>query len=216
MGTTRVLLVDDHELVRASVAAKLGDEPDLEIIDTVEDADTALTRAVELQPDVIVMDIDMPGLIPFDAARRIQSRCPNTRILFLSAHTTDNYIEQALAAHACGYVTKGDPFEILISAVREVAAGGAYFSDGVRRRLIVDTDGVRLNTGSTRGSRLTPRETEVLLYLARGDSKKEIARTMSLSTKTIENHTSNLMNKLDIHDRVELARYAIKEGLVEL
>lgn len=216
MTKIRILLVDDHALVRATLATQLSNEPDFEIVGQAEDAEEGMAKAAALSPDVIVMDIDMPGLICFDAVRRIISRQPESRIVFLSAFSHDHYIDQALEVQARGYITKHEPPEVLIKAVREIAAGGAYFSEEVRRRLVVDSGGVHLSKGAkTLADKLTRREVEVLRYVARGLSKKEIARTMSLSTKTIENHSSNLMSKLDIHDRVELARYAIREGLAE-
>ena len=215
MKAIRVLLVDDHQLVRAAVAKQLGDMEDIEIVGEADNADDALSLAAREEPDVVVMDIDMPGLICFDAARRIRARSLKTRILFLSGFSHDSYIEQALEVEARGYITKSEPTDVLARAVREVASGGSFFSDEILRRLIQDSGGVRLAGGSTVAARLTRREHEVLRYLARGMSKKEVARTMSLSPKTVENHTSNLMAKLDIHDRVELARYAIREGLAE-
>ncbi|MFT4541707.1 MAG: DNA-binding NarL/FixJ family response regulator [Planctomycetota bacterium] len=216
MSTTRILLVDDHALLRSAVAAQLDNEPDLEIVGQAANAEEGMAMASALSPDIIVMDIDMPGLICFDAVRRIVARQPDSRIAFLSAFSHDHYIDQALEVQARGYLTKHEPPEVLVRAIREIAAGGAYFSEEVRRRLVVDSKGVHLSKGAkTVADKLTRREVEVLRYVARGLSKKEIARTMSLSTKTIENHSSNLMSKLDIHDRVELARYAIREGLAE-
>lgn len=216
MSAIRILLIDDHALLRATLANQLEKEPDLEVVGQAENAEEGMTLAAVLAPDIIVMDIDMPGLICFDAVRRIVARNPDTRIMFLSAFYHDHYINQALEVQARGYLTKHEEPPVLIKAVREIAAGGSYFSEEVRRRLIVDSGGVRLaKGGKTVADRLTRREVEVLRYVARGLSKKEIARTMSLSTKTIENHSSNLMSKLDIHDRVELARYAIREGLAE-
>lgn len=211
----RVLLVDDHQLVRSAVAQQLKGDPVIEICGEASDSEQALELATREEPDVVVMDIEMPGLICFDAARRIRARSPKTRIIFLSGFSHDSYIEQALEVEARGYVTKAEPTEVLAKAILEVADGGSFFSQEVQDRLIVDAGGVRLSGGNTVASRLTRREHEVLRYLARGMSKKEVAATMHLSPKTIENHTSNLMSKLDIHDRVELCRYAIREGLAE-
>jgi len=169
-----------------------------------------------LEPEVLLLDIDMPGLVSFEAAREAHRLCPSTKIAFLSAFSHDRYIEAALAAHAAAYVTKSAPPEELIAAILAVAAGGTYFSPEVLDRLVIESNGVRLaSAGHTRGISLTDREVEVLRYVARGLAKKEIAEILGLSVRAIDTHVRNLMEKLGIHDRVELARYAIREGLSE-
>lgn len=214
--TISVLLADDHALVRESLGNWLRDAGDMRIVGEVGSADEAVAVAVRERPDVVLMDIDMPGLLAFDAVRTIRTRCPNTRIIVLSGFFHDRYIEEALAAEASGYITKGEPADAVVRAVRAVASGGVYFSPEVHARIVVDTHGARLAAeGSTRASTLTPRELEVLRYIARGLSKKDIAGIMHLSVKTVDNHSTSLMTKLNIHDRVELARYAIREGLAE-
>ena len=211
-----ILLVDDHALVRETLRARLDSEADLHVVGSAADAADAVTQAVRVKPDIILMDIDMPGLLCFDAARTIKRESPHTRIIFLSAFFHDDYIEQALAVEAAGYVTKNEAPESLLQAIRSAGANRVYFSPEVQARLVVDGSGVSLShKGRSRGSTLTRRELEVLRYLARGLSKKEIARTMHLGVKTIEHHSTSIMHKLDIHDRVELARYAIREGFAE-
>ncbi|MCP4246539.1 MAG: response regulator transcription factor [bacterium] len=211
-----ILVVDDHALVRGSLCERLSREPDFEMVPSADTADEAIDRVAEHRPTIVLMDIDMPGLDSFDAARKIASLEPLTRLIFLSAFHNDRYIEQALSVRARGYVTKREPPEVVVKAVREVASGGAYFSDEVRSRMVIDSDGVRLaRVSATRASTLTRRELEILRYIARGMSKKEIAAVVHLSVKTVDRHAVNLMTKLDIHDRVELARYAIREGLAE-
>lgn len=212
-----LLLVDDHSLVRQSLAERLGREPDLHIVGTAGNAEEAIRSAIELQPDVILMDIDMPGILCFDAARTIAMRCPETRVIFVTAFRNDRYIEEALAVEStAGYVTKDEPPEILIGAIRQVARGGTFFSEEVQSRLVVDTSGPRLGQSKrTRSATLTPRELEVLRYIARGLSQKQIAETMRLAPKTVNFYSTSVMAKLDIHDRVELARFAIREGLAE-
>ena len=203
--------------MREAIRARLESEADLSVIAVASDADEAVTKAVRHKPDVVLMDIDMPGLICFDAARTIKSQCPETRIIFLSAFFHDRFIEDALAVQATGYITKDEPPETVIQAVRAAVAGVAYFSPKVQSRIVVDERGARLPQGTkSRASTLTPRELEVLRYLARGLAKKEIAHIMRISVKTVDHHSSSLMGKLDIHDRVELARYAIREGLAEM
>ena len=211
----RVLLVDDHELVRSALRGMVDREDEFVVIGEAADAGEGLKRAIADRPDILVIDIDMPGMICFDAVRQMMVRLPDLSVIFLSAFFHDHYIEQALAVGAKGYVVKGDPPRILFEALNEVAAGGVYFSQEVRSRFALGKDGRVARIGQTVTSTLTNREVEVLRYLARGLSKKEIARTMHLSVKTVEHHSASVMRKLDIHDRVELARYAIREGLAE-
>lgn len=212
---TTVLLVDDHGLVRDSLAAWLHAQPDLVVIATSADAEAGLEAALRHTPDVVVFDIDMPGRTSFDVAKTLQARLPNTRVAFLSAFCHDRYIEQALAVRAAAYITKSESPDVVADAIRAVAAGNAYFSPEVQDRIVVDSRGITLNTERTRASTLSPRELEVLRFIARGLSKKEIGAAMHISVKTVDNHSTSLMSKLDVHDRVELARYAIREGLVE-
>jgi DNA-binding NarL/FixJ family response regulator len=214
--TISVLLADDHALVRDALANWLRESGDVQVVGEVGSADEALAVAVREKPDIVLMDIDMPGLLAFDAVRTIRARSPKTRIIVLSGFFHDRYIEEALASEASGYITKGETTETVLRAIRTVAAGGAYFSPQVQARIVVDSHGARLSEASkTRASTLTPRELEVLRYIARGLSKKDIAAIMHLSVKTVDNHSTSLMSKLNIHDRVELARYAIREGLAE-
>ncbi len=212
-----VLLVDDHALVLGALSGWLRGTPDIQVVGEAPNAEIAITEALRLRPDLVVMDVDMPGLLCFDAARTIRARLPETRIVFLSAFFHDRYIQQALDAEASAYLTKGEPPAMVADAIRAVARGGTYFSPEVAERLVIDEAGVSLTTGTgaTRGAALAQREIEVLRYVAQGLSKKEIAGTMHLSVKTVDNHCTSLMSKLAIHDRVELARYAIREGLAE-
>jgi DNA-binding NarL/FixJ family response regulator len=211
-----VLLVDDHALVRESLRDRLESEPDLSVVGTASRAEDALEQLAELHPDVVLLDIDMPGTSCFEAARTIRTRLPQARVVFLSAFFHDRYIESALAAEATGYVTKDEPPDVVVNAIRSAASDVAYFSPKVQARLVVDTDGLHLAAGSaSRTSLLTARELEVLRHLSLGLSKKEIASLLGVSVKTISRHAENLMGKLDIHDRVELARFAIREGLAE-
>lgn len=215
-GLVRVMVVDDHALVRDVLAGRLAAEPDIEVVGTAPDAGAAVTQAVESTPDVILMDIDMPGVSPFDAARTIRESSPQVKIIFLSAYVNDQYIDQALEIEAQGYLSKQEPAEVVIDAVRRAYHGGTRFSKAVRDRIVLDAGGVRLTPGRTsRLHLLTTREREILGYLANGMPKKEIARLLDISPKTVEKHCDHLMDKLDIHDRVKLARFAIREGLAQ-
>ena len=211
-----LLLVDDHALMRQMLEEKLAAESDIVVLGAVENADRGVDEAIRLKPDVVLMDIDMPGLVCFDGVRLINQQCPGTRVIFLSAFSHDHYIEQALAVEAAGYVTKSETPEVVMQAIRSVSRGRNFYSETIRNRIVVDTGGTRLvGKKKSRVATLTPRELEVLRYVARGLTEKEIANTMRLSPKTVHCHTANLMNKLSIHKSIELARFAIREGLAE-
>lgn len=211
-----LLLADDHELVRKALRDRFDLESDMEVLADVGTADDAVAMAIRHKPRVVVLDVDMPGQVAFDAAKIIMARCPDARVIFLSAFFHDRFIEQALSVEASGYVTKSEPLEVILHAIRSVVSGVSYYSQEVQSRIVFEAGAVRLaSRPQTRISTLSARELEVLRYIAQGLSKKEIATTMHLSVKTIEVHATNLMNKLGIHDRVELARYAIREGLTE-
>ena len=215
-GPISILLADDHSMVRRLLGQRLEAEDDLTVVATVDNAEEATCEAIRLKPNIILMDIDMPGLSCFEAAATIRRNCPDSRIIFLSAFSHDRYIEQAMAVKAWGYVTKSEPEQSVLQAIRKVSTGIAYFSPEVKARIVVESEGARLAADArSRVSTLTEREMEVLRYLAHGMAKKDIARTMHLSVHTVNRHTTSLMSKLDIHDRVELARYAIREGIAE-
>jgi DNA-binding NarL/FixJ family response regulator len=213
----RILLVDDHAVLRESLAERLNWEMGLSLIGTAGNADEAVQKVREMSPDVILMDIEMPGLNCFDAARTIGAIRDKAKIIFLSGHVQDNFIEQALEVKARGYLTKGESAATVVTAIREVASGGAYFSEAVRARIVIDSAGARLGKRKSRvrAATLTPREKEVLRYVAQGLEKKDIAKLMNLSAKTVDHHITRVMDKLDIHNRVELARFAFREGFAQ-
>ncbi|MEW6197906.1 MAG: response regulator transcription factor [Planctomycetota bacterium] len=209
-----IILADDHALVRTTLRRTLEAEPDFKVVSDVGTADDAVRDAEQLKPDIVVLDIDMPGQVAFDAARRIQAG--GARVVFLSAFFHDRYIDQALMVGASAYITKNERPEVVVRAIRAVAAGSAYYSPDVQARIVIGTGGPRLGGArQTRGAGLTRRELQVLQYIARGLSKREIAEVLRLSERTVNCHTASMMAKLDIHDRVQLARYAIREGLAE-
>lgn len=211
-----IVIADDHALLRGMLEKRLEQEPDMSVVASVSTAQRAVQESHTRKPDMVLLDIEMPGLSAFDAARTIKEISPTSRVIFLSAFVHDHYIEQALQAEASGYITKSEPPEDVIKAIRTVIAGKVYFSTEVQSRIVVDAGSARLaGKVETRSSLLTGRELQVLAYLARGMAKKEIAGTMDISVKTVEQHCTNLMHKLDIHNRVDLARFAIREGLIE-
>ncbi len=215
-AVVRLLVVDDHGLVRDSLSCILEREHDFQIVGVAEDADDAITKVLELKPDLVLMDIDMPGVSCFDAMQIIRSRVPGTRFILVTAYEHDEHIEQALRVKANGFVTKAEGVGALSEAIRSVMAGRVHFSPEVMSRLVIKGDEIKLeNPPRSRLSMLSPRERELLRVLAKGLSLKDAANVLGISYKTADKQKASLMAKLDIHDRVELARYAIREGLVE-
>lgn len=209
-----VLLVDDHALLRETLSEWFRRDSRIRQVDSAASADEALKMCAQLRPDVVLMDIDMPGRNSFEAAREMKRLSAQTRIIFVSSFCSDNFIEQALQVEAAGYITKGEPPDALMEAIEAAVTGSVYFSADIQERLIIDTTGPRLSTPfKTKLSLLTRREREILYYVSLGHSKKEISKTLHISVKTVDRHTANLMQKLGIHDRVELARFAIREGI---
>lgn len=212
--TIRVLIVVDHAMVGGALASYLEMDEALQIVGNVSDAERAVALAATSRPDVVLMEIGMPGLDPFEATRRILANNPQTKMLFLSEFLHDRAIGQGLAVKGHGFVTKMEQPEALIEAIHVVAAGGRYFSPQVRERIMIQKKGAKIAVAlKPTLSRLTPRELEILRYVADGNSHKNIASTLSISVKTVETHCTNLMAKLGIHDRVGLAKFAIREGI---
>ncbi|MEM6257749.1 MAG: response regulator transcription factor [Planctomycetota bacterium] len=212
---TKILLIDDHVIVRDSLARRLEDEPDLEVPHTAGDADEGLALAQANGFDVIVMDINMPGMSCFEAAKRLQTSHPDLPVVFLSAYWNDAFIEQAQGVGAVGLLSKSDEPDLLINAIRTVVDGGVFLSDEVRGRFESET-GDSPDESKTKLSTLTPREVDVLRWVGMGQSRKQMAAQLGISENTVAVHTNRIMRKLDIHDRVGLARFSIKIGLSPL
>ncbi len=211
-----LLVVDDHGLVRDGVSGMLSREKDFRVVGVASNADEAITKVLEAHPDIVLMDIDMPGLSCFDAIQIIRSRAPETKFILCTAYEHDEHLEQALRVKVNGFVLKDEGMAGLAEAVRNVSAGRVHFSPDVMNRLVVQGNEIRLdNPPKSRLRMLSPRERELLRVLAKGVSLKEAAAILGISYKTADKQKASLMSKLDIHDRVELARYAIREGLVE-
>ncbi|MHC4834133.1 MAG: response regulator transcription factor [Planctomycetota bacterium] len=202
----RVLVADDHPLILEAIVAILQSVPDFEVVGTTDEAGRAVDFVAEHKPRVVVMDILMPGVDSFQAVDEIRRLSPGTDVIFVSGADHDVMLEQARRCGSIGFVSKADGPQCVEDAIRAAMEGETYYSPSLRDR-------IREGLGD-RLSKLTGRELEVLRYIARGFSKKEIGGLMHLSVKTIDRHATSLMAKLDIHDRVELARFAIREGLV--
>lgn len=216
MSTIRVLLADDHRILREGIRALIEDQEDMVVVGESEDGLTTVKKVTELLPDVVVMDIAMPLLNGLEATRQIHRDYPQVKVLILTMHENEEYIRQVLAAGALGYVLKDAAARDLLGAIRTVNQGEAVLSPAITRLVIEDY----LRWGDIRPEDttdgLTPREREVLQLIAEGYTNKEIAGIMNLSVKTVQSHRTNLMNKLDLHDRGELIKYAIQKKIIDI
>jgi DNA-binding NarL/FixJ family response regulator len=215
-ANVRCLVVDDHALLRQGVRRLLQDQDGVEVIGEANNAAAALEQVISLRPDVVLMDIGMPGVSSFDVTRVIQAEYPETRVIFLTMHEDQAYVMQGLQAGASGYVLKDTPAEKLASVLRDVHEGGKYVSPEVLHGLLL-AEGER-QTESQEPSKplLTPRETEVMTLLAQGHTVRKIAGMLGVSMKTVDAHKFNLMRKLDIHNKAELVHCAIRNKLVKV
>jgi DNA-binding NarL/FixJ family response regulator len=213
----RVLLVEDHTVVREGLRALLSAENDLEVVGEVRNGREAVKLIEKLLPDVVIMDIAMPMLNGVEATRQILKLFPATRVLILSAHSEDEYVEQVLAAGAAGYLLKQTAAGILVKAIREAHRGGTFFSPSISKRLseIHEKSIGRGNRPRKGATRLTSREVEVLQLIAEGMGNKQTAAQLGISIKTVEKHRQHLMSKLGIHDTAGLTRYALSSGIIE-
>lgn len=218
MSRITVLLVEDHLVVREGLRALLELESDIEIVGEAGDGRQALEMTRKLKPAVVVMDIAMPLLNGVEATRQILLELPDTKVLILSAHSDDAYVERVMALGASGYLIKQTAAHFLTEAIRQIHLGGTVFSPDISKRRShrtqkADDRGVsRTKTGA---GQLTPREAEVLQLIAEGNANKQTADLLRISIKTVEKHRQSLMNKLGIHDTAGLTRHAIAEGIIE-
>jgi two-component system response regulator NreC len=209
----RVLLADDHTIVRSGLNLLLSSEMGIEVIGEASDGAAAVDLVQELRPDVVLMDIGMPGLNGLEATRRIKQLTPEVNILVLTMHRSEEYFFQMLEAGASGYILKGAETGDLISAVRSVARGDAFIYPSMARRLLQEY--LSQSGAEDPGlPRLTAREKEILQYIAKGYTSKEIAAQLVISPSTVHTHRTNLMHKLNLTKRHELVQYARKHGLI--
>ncbi|MFI7051317.1 response regulator [Streptosporangium canum] len=210
----RVTVADDQAVVRMGITAVLGAEPDITVVGQAADGDTAVAQAASLRPDVAVLDIRMPGADGLTATRRITAEVPGTKVVVLTTFGLDEYVFAALRAGAAGFLLKDADPERIIDAVRVVARGDALLDPGVTRRLID-----RFTVGpdpahAVRVSGLTPRETEVLLHVARGLSNAEIAASLGISPSTVKDHVAEILAELGVRDRLQATIAAYEAGLI--
>lgn len=212
----RVLSVDDHQFLVEGLKARFALEPDIEFAGWLRSAEELAPRLRRDPVDVVLLDIEMPGGDPFEAVADAARLFPDTRVIMLSAYVRDQHIDAAVRAGAWGYVSKSDSPESVIAAIRQAARGEFAFGPKVVQRCQSRAPrGADGQSAASRLTRLTPRELQVLRMIGRGLSRTEIAAAIHRSAKTVDNHRAAIMEKLDIRDRVELARFAIREGLTE-
>ncbi len=211
----RLLLGDDHTLVRHGLRKILEERADWEIVGEADDGRSAVKKALALQPDVAVLDIGMPLLNGIDATRQIVHKAPNVKVLILSMHSDETYVTRALNAGATGYLLKDSAGKDLIKAVTAVSQGEAFFSPAVSRLMLDDYMRRAATSGVTdRYDTLSDREREIFQLVAEGRSNKEVAELLGISPATVETHRARILQKLDIHNTAELVLYAVRRGVI--
>ena len=205
----RILLADDHETVREGLRMILNAQPDMQVVATAGDGREAITQAERMTPDVVIMDISMPGLNGLAATVQLTEKCPAAKVLTLTRHADSGYLQQLMRAGAAGYVLKQSRPAELLFAIRSVATGGKYLDSSMTPPVVGKTAAM---PGPEPTTPLSPRETEVLRLIAWGNTNKEIASRLDLSVKTVEAHKANGMRKLNMRGRIDIVRYALLQG----
>jgi DNA-binding NarL/FixJ family response regulator len=213
-GPKRIMLIEDHTLLRAGLCALLTQEEDFEVAGEFDNARDAIRSIASLSPDLVMMDLSMPGMNGIEAINEIKQRFPSLRILVLTLHRAEEYIHESLRAGADGYILKDASHDELRIAIRSVLNGKTYLSPDVSAKVVTGYLGKNKESASTPWSTLTHREREVLKLVAEGHPNRYVAEFLSLSIKTVEKHRSNLMRKLNLHNASMLTAYAIEKGLV--
>lgn len=216
MSSIKLLVADDHSIIRSGICALLKNEPDFQIVGEAKTGREAVLLAIQLSPDVLIMDLAMPLLNGMEATRQIARECPHTKVIVLSAYEDDAHMESSVASGAAGYLLKVTAAADIVQAVREVHKGNAYFSPLVAERLRARS---MSRVGSVKpdpAKSLTTREAEVLQLIAEGFINKQIADELSISIKTVEKHRQSLMDKLNIRCTADLTRHAAHAGIIEL
>ena len=215
MNSIRILLADDHTVIRRGLRALLERQSGFEVVAEAADGREAVETAAVVQPDVAVIDIGMPNINGIEAARRITEKRPETAVVILSMHADESYVLRALKSGARGYLLKDSPEEDLIDAIRAVHAGKAFFSPEISKMLAEDyMRQMRQRGVEDSYELLTPREREILQMLGEGKSNKEVATQLNLSLHTVETHRGNVLEKLNLHSTAEMILYAVRKGIV--
>jgi len=205
----RILIADDHGIVRSGIRLLLDRQPDMEVVAEAQDGVEALEKVISEKPDVAILDVAMPRMTGLQATYEIKRQVPAAQVLILSMHDDERYLFEALRAGAAGYVLKRAADEDLVDAVRATARGEPFLTSSAQQSLI------RQFLEQGRQPELTPREQEIVKLIAEAHTNRDIAEILHLSEKTVESHRANVLQKLGMRDRVELVRYAIRQGLVE-
>lgn len=214
MDTIRVLVADDHAVLREGICALLVQYEGLSVVGQASNGAQTLEQVARLQPEVVLMDISMPGMDGLEATREIRSRWPQTRVLVLTQHESVEYVIPLLKAGASGYVLKKAGGDELVEAIRVVSSGGMFLDPTIARHVV--DHAVLGPTADLHSARLTERESEVLHLIAEGQSARQIAECLGISINTVVTHRSNLMEKLGVHNRADLVRCAIRMNLVQI
>lgn len=216
MQKIRVLLADDHKIVRQGIHVLVEAEPDIVVVGEAENGRQAVQMTNKLRPEVVVMDLAMPELNGFEATRQILNANPDIKVLVLSSYNDNEYVHQLTDVGASGYLLKQTAADDLIKAIREVHRGNAFFTPSICRRLLDNyRNPNRLSGAEDRRADLTIREAEVLQLIAEGKLNKQIASELRISIKTVEKHRQQVMDKLNIHSVAGLTRYAISKGIIK-
>jgi two-component system, NarL family, response regulator NreC len=216
MNKLRIFLAEDHETIRDGLKLLVNSQPDMEIVGEADNGRAAVQLVPELQPDVVVMDVSMPELNGLQATKRLKQKCPQVKILTLTRHTDDGYLQQLLQAGASGYVLKQSKSAELLRAIRFVAGGQTYLDPAITEKALTQIrSGGRVARGAAPDANLTDREAEVLRLIAWGYVNKEVAARLSLSVKTVEVHKASGMRKMGMKSRVDIVRYALLQGWMQ-
>ena len=216
MNKLRILLAEDHETIRDGLKLLVNSQPDMEVVGEADNGRVAVQLAQELLPDVTVMDVSMPELNGLQATKKLKQRCPQVKVLTLTRHTDDGYLQQLLQAGASGYVLKQSKSAELLRAIRAVANGQTYLDPAITEKAVTQIrSGRRAVRGSSPDTNLSEREAEVLRLIALGYINKEVAARLSLSVKTVEAHKANGMRKMGMKSRVDIVRYALLQGWLQ-
>lgn len=218
MGVLRILVADDHEVVRKGLVSLLQAQPEWQVIGEAGDGREAVDKAIQLKPDVLILDIGMPSLNGLEATRQILKTIPQARVLILTLHDSDQVVREVLNAGARGFLLKSDAARDLVAAVDALRHDKTYFTSKVAAMVLEGylkggTPGAVITPGR---NRLTPREREIVQLLAEGKSTKEVAVALGLSVKTAETHRSNIMRKLQLHSVSDLVLYAVRNNIVHV
>ncbi|MBI2304251.1 MAG: response regulator transcription factor [Chloroflexi bacterium] len=213
----KVLIAEDHPIVRDGLRMLLRSYSDMEVVAEATDGDEAVEKALQHHPDVVLMDVAMPKMSGIEATRAIKEREPDIKILTLTVHDSQDYFFRIVQAGASGYILKGDTSSELVAAIRAVQRGGVFLSPLVAKRLMEDYLR-RVASGEENASYngLTEREREVLKLIAQGHTNQEVADLLSISPYTVQTHRAHIMEKLNLHSRSDLIRFAIKKGLIDM